>query len=596
MRRPRCAFTTPCALTRTLLTNPAVGVNRYKRPIRVHHRALGLRACADGKGKKSERAFDYIPPEVRKMDEEELTRQLTGDRPPPLEPDVLAALHEKYPQLKEIDKLFEELDKEAEQDREYYPDRAYSWLYLKTRPWVPSTPFKVTCALAVAFIFHAAWKYLSARYTGTVLATMFFRIDLVLLVALGLVVPIIFIIAASRRTNLPYVPDFNLSESENMRKYDAQISNDIIDVDGRDAVTRCVAMVSVTAIGLTVPSILLASVGATQSALVLDIVVRAALIPMALWGWSDLGRDLKPEEKEHSTPYLRQPSEPLIGFARNWRLLMTLQCVAGAFIRSCALLFSTTMPLESVYHSALLQVRTVLGDTFPVAFSLARDPGGVIFLAFLLVLLAFCNALHVYMAASEFGDIKEHRLVTSWLNDIMVRLGVYTSKEEWMERKREPSSAPEGVESYRPSPVMLILPLKPPLFNSNGLLVQQERRMPVFDLLEQEEEARKKSGATHWLESTDNWVVPGKENDFPLTYWANESPDGAMKEFFEMAGKNQYEYDPESDKWVFSDTKQQKNDKNDKNNTTLNNGKTNGADTKPKIPNKDEDGNETVFV
>ncbi len=493
-------------------------------------------------------SFDYVPDWVKELDRLEVERRKNEEPMPELPPDVLERLHQNFPELKKIDEFFEKIEAEAD-DYAWNPDKSdkpFTWMYLLFRPWSPNTPFLIVCAAAAGWALVTAIRVIHNRFSPFGIAAVFLTLDTAAVLLLGLVVPLLFAFLTRRAV------DEQTNENE--------------------AVTRSAVMAGTTTLTYLVPAWLCASIGYSHSALWVQIFARLVALPLAMWGWSDINEDVKDGEN------------PTVRLFLRWRRWMTaLVCGVGVFARALALKWPTLFPVAAEMTAVLEPVRLFLGDRFPVAFSLARDPGGIYFLAFLILLAAFVNALYVIIVSTDFLAVREHRRAQrSLLTSLCERYGVYGTAEDWALRKRGPSTAPPGVRAYRPSPAMLMLPKDLGLFSSDsGSLVQDERTMPILQFLEDEEQLAKEKGVKNWIKPGEQVLSWDSLDKDPLLTWARpltpEQEAMPMSEFFDLLGEKDYEYDADKDEWVYS-------------------AKTKGLDDITGIPDADDDPKQSVFV
>lgn len=468
---------------------------------------------------KSKWAFDHVPDWVKELDRLEVERRKNenGNPMPKLEPEVIEALHKRFPELKKIDEFFDEVERTAD-DYDFNPDKSdtpFSWAYLQLRPWTPNTPFLVVCAAVAGWSIVKLLLFINASFAAASAASLFVAFDFVMLLVLGIFVPAVFM-------------KFGIHVEEEQ-------------TNASEAITRSTVMVMISVLAYLAAVCLFASIGYSTTAVSVDIVARAVALPVALWGWKDINEDVEYGDDLELNSF------------RLWRWLVTgFVCVVGAFARILALQWPESLPIGMTYTSVLEPCRVWLGTQFPVAFSLARDVGGVYFLAFLILLAAFINALYVAIASTYFLETTEHRRAgNSLLTYLCVKFGIYGTAEAWEVRRRGPSTAPPGVKAYRPSPAMLLKPRNLALFSSDtGSLVKSERTLPILQYLEEEEEMGRKKGVKHWIrpETYDGDLLATWAR--PLTKAQQDMP---MEEFFDLLGESDYEYDSSSDQWVYSE-------------------------------------------
>jgi len=467
-------------------------------------------------------SFDHVPDWVRELDKEEVIRRSTEEPMPDLPPDVLEDLHREYPQLVEIDRMFERLEAAADKDSSFDQNSPtpYSWLYLQERPWIPNKPFILVCSAAFIWCLRKAWLTLHRRYSPSVIAKTALHISLVSGLSLALLLPL-FLIYIARR---------NRTGNE----------------DAHDPVVRTCTMVAATGAGLTVPTLLYASIGAIQSALIVDILSKGIALPYACWGWADLRDDV---EKFGTTS--------ISTIFRVWRLATTsMLCIFGTLMSAISLNFPSTLPLGAELAALVTPVRQYLGERFPVALSLARDSGGLHFLAFLWMGVFVLNILHVLIVATDFGSIKSHRRSRTVLTTFFESRGMYEDVNSWVLRNRGPGTF-TGPGSYRPSQTMLLLPHESEsLFGNVGALIQDEHRPAVFQLLEDEEKLAEDKGVESWIKDRNEWVSSDRNDDL-LQYWAKPLTESQQKkpisDYFDLLEESEFEYDPDMDEWVFTD-------------------------------------------
>lgn len=525
---------------------------------------VSRRACTrcsnNGRAKRprmSRWSFDHIPDWVKELDKRELGRRakLSMNPPPQLPPDVIERLHEKCEEMAEIDAMFNEENSEVDLQQ------PYSRIYLLERPWIPNNAFIVVCVALTAFCIRRAYVALEPHISVAAVTAFLLKLDAVMTATLFVAAPLLFLIATLVR------PRDEVS----------------------DAIARTTGMV-LCAAALLAPGILLLGTHAPRAALLLSAVARCISIPSALWLWRDLRDDVS------------NGSDSLSFMVRVWRIVTTVACAIGVAFRMHP---HAPGALQGVCEQ-LLVVRLALSNRFPVMLSALRDTGALHMYVTLTAIFALAYALHVLIVSTDWLRIREHRSANTILSRVLASLRLFALPDPYPHRS---SSAPPGVESYRPARAMLFHRVEG-LFDDDAALVTDENRPAIFDLFDDEERVMEEKGITEWMPPRNELVVPTEsmsEYDISmqsLLTWSRalseEQQKQSFSDFFDMLGQDDYDYDADSDSWVFTDSFTTR--LNDENEIESGNGarieiiKADSNTVEKDKKSDDDDGVETIFV
>lgn len=460
-------------------------------------------------------AFDNVPDSVKRLDELELRRRakLAMNPPIPLSEECMENLRKAIP---EIAKLDDALGPDSGPLR-YDPNdhKVYSWAYMKLRPWTPNAFFITVSAVGAFAMCRRIVKFVLSKYSVATVARIAIKVDFWATLSLGCVIPLIFIKLVKGRGN------------------------------NKDAILRTLAMFLSTA-SLMLPTAALASTGAVRAALLSSAFIRCVPIPTSLWFWEDLRRDIE------------RSDEALVPIFRAWRFLATLLIsVYGTILRTLIFLSSSKNDFFFFMCDHTVPIRLMLAYRFPVALSLLRDVGGLQFLVAVLFGLCFFYGLYVACLATDFLRIRDHRGVRTFFAKLLTRAGFYDDTVVTGSR-RFISSAPPGVESYRPSSVMLLQKVEG-LLGSDSALIVREETPAILDLLANEQGLLQEKNAKEWMPPRTEYVVPNEKISFDQIRWdslrtwarplSEEQKDVPFTQFFETLGDDEFMYDEKADDW-----------------------------------------------
>lgn len=462
-------------------------------------------------------SFDAIPDYIKDLDADEKRRRalISMNPPEPLSEEVIANLHKAVPGLADLDAALADPRAPAFDPAKH---EFYSWAYMHMRPWVPNAFFIAFASVASFAVLRAIAQRLTARFPLPVIFGTAIAIDAWATPLLALVVPLILLRFALRRTGAR-----------------------------SDALRRLLSMFLASA-SLMLPTAFLASSGAVRAALLSAFFIRAVPIPLSLWLWQDLSEDASRGK--------------LGGAFRAWRWLATLVvCGFGAALRAAVFLSSVEHDFFFFMCEKTVPVRAFLGLRFPVAMSLMRDMGGLQCLVALIYAGALMYGMYIVAVATNFLAMRAHRRTNTPLTRFLMKAGMYEASEP-PSRRRFTSTAPEGVGSYRPSSIMLLERVEGLLGRDSAMVMNEQR--PVFlNLLDNEATQLAGNNATEWLPPRTEFQVPDGKLSLvdirrnSLLSWARplreDQREQPFAQFFEQLGEDQYEYDATADEWKFTD-------------------------------------------
>lgn len=122
------------------------------------------------------------------------------------------------------------------------------------------------------------------------------------------------------------------------------------------------------------------------------------------------------------------------------------------------------------------------------------------------------------------------------------------------------------VNSFLPSRAMLLRP-RVGVSVDSSMLSNDPATVPIFSLLEKEEEVMREEGIRQWIKPREEMFQQGREKDSALQgllNWARpmdeRDADLTFEEYFQTLEDDEFEYDPSSGDWIFGE-KRNKNDK-----------------------------------
>jgi hypothetical protein len=321
--------------------------------------------------------------------------------------------------------------------------------------------------------------------------------------------------------------------------------------DHSDAQRRLSLTFSLTSLILPAAAALGAS-GYESTGLLVGAVGRLIVLPLTLWMWSDLSQEIF---------VMRVLNDKPVAYAFSaWRWLTTIfVCVFGGVLRVVAYAGRTELPLREIMLSRALELRLRIVQRFPVAMSLFGDPGGLAFLAGIVITTCFTYGLYVLMFACDFMTVRMHRRTNSLFSNVMISKGVYMPNL-LKERESLLNTGPPGVKPHFPMRAMMLRE-GPALFGASSSVVE-EKVPPLFELMEEEEAMMERKGMSRWNPPRTEHIPVSKyltaeqrSRNF-LRTWARpmEDPDSvSFSDFFEgVDDEQEYVYDPNSENWVFA--------------------------------------------
>lgn len=467
----------------------------------------------------TESNVDGIPDYVKKMDESEVSRRAALARNPPV-----SLSDECRDNLRGLIPELAKLDKAMAVDKSFHPRNigVYCWLYLQLRrDELKSVARRLLAGIVGYAILRKLVPVLKDKFSNASigeLAAVALKIDFWSSLSIGFAVPVLLLLCLRGRDM------------------------------GEDAMRRVLCMYLLGAFLLLLAS-LAVSTGAVRAALAPSTFVRFAIIPGAIWFWNDLRRDIATSSSLVS---------PLFS---AWKWLAALcVCCFGGVLRTAIL--ATHQPAEAfaLLGGASSALRESIGNRFPVALSLLLDCGGLQFLVFIAYAACFLYGAFVVVAGTNFLTIRNHRAANLPVANWLAAKGFYSGSSETSSR-RFMSTAPENVKSYRPSSVMLLEKVEGLLASDSPLLGKEER--PAFlDLLDYEKVVTKEKDIKEWMPPRNQFLVADdklSERDIKvngLLTWARplseKQTEMSFAQFFETLDENDYEYDPNADKWSFT--------------------------------------------
>eukprot|EP00177_Eucheuma_denticulatum_P003684 GFKZ01006677.1.p1 GENE.GFKZ01006677.1~~GFKZ01006677.1.p1 ORF type:complete len:599 (-),score=59.73 GFKZ01006677.1:1581-3377(-) len=452
-----------------------------------------------------------VPSDIIELDERERQRRasLSSSPPPRLTSEQKRKLFKNAPHLYELDRALNEAL--ARDDCNPEDSRVYSWVYRKLRSQRPSPWSRLIIAAAACCFVRNTFLRLGIR--GLVIFTLQMEKFMGLLA---------FITGT------------------------AALALAVRDKEDGDARIRGLAMCGLSALWL-LPIAMVASVGHGTAAAVIGVLVRVGPIALALWYWRDLRWEVANQDGLGWRMY------------RIWRWIVTVGLIAFGALARVVGLGLKDVAIGDYLGRGAAEARSFLGRQFPVAMSLCNDPRGLFLLACLGLGIGVAYLVYWVVYVVEFFAERDHRDCFSALTTTLLRWKWYSPNETELDKFGRMSG---GEDSLLPSPVMMLRKCEDDITTDSSLL-STESTMPIFSLLDKEEEIMKNEGI-------DRWVKPRGE-DVPLadglTYeerslhalvnWARfPSEDEQQKsfaEFFDTVEDDEYQYDPESGNWVFSD-------------------------------------------
>jgi Protein of unknown function (DUF3177) len=474
---------------------------------------------------------DDVPPEIAALNASEVARRMLldaeeaagSDAAMQLSDEQIEGLFSNYPHLRaENARVEAELAGVDTSDPE-----VYSWFW---RRWLKPAPSRRLVAGVVVAACAGLLKLVAvvrARFSPHSLALAVARFDCVATVALfGVLGPLLLVWTLLR---------------------DSPIS---------DAPRRLSLTTTISSLMLPATSALVAS-GYITTGLSLGALVRLVVLPLSLWMWEDLSLEVQVMDVFH-----RQPVATAFTF---WRAVATVSVlVVGGCLRVLALAAPDfpPLPVRNAFADSALQIRMSLAARFPVAMSLMGDPGGLAFLAALVIVFGLSGALYSAVFVSDFFSKRTHRKIRSVFANFLIAKGIYLPNK-LKNRESLLSTAPPGVQPLFPMPAMMLRDDE----NIRGMGMGGVATVPVpriLQLLAEEDAVMKAKGMPRWMPPRSEFIpitqrrsALRRSQDF-LRNWArpldDSSASGSFVDFFEsIDDENEYIYDPKTEDWVFSD-------------------------------------------
>jgi Protein of unknown function (DUF3177) len=472
---------------------------------------------------------EELPPEVEALNACEAARRMRldasdavrGGPAPRLTKEELEGLFTNFPELRERAARVDVKLRNVDTDN---PD-AFTWVWRRWRPWAPSYLLISAMTLAAYSLLRKMAMVVRTRTTPQTLALVVMRVDLFTGIALfGVLGPLLLLWTMVRHSGYS------------------------------DAPRRLALTTTFSSLMLPATSALVAS-GYITTGFVLGAVVRLAAIPLSLWMWSDLSSEVLAMRAMHQQP---------IAYAFSiWRAVATAVLFIGGCLRVLALKAPDYefLPIGNILADSALRMRFQLAARFPVSLSLMSDPGGLAFLAALIIFIGLSNMIYATVFVSDMFSQRMHRETNSAVAMFLIARGIYLPN---VLRDRESllSTSAAGQAPYFPMPAMMLK------FDetTRGIGVGGVATPPVpriLQLLAEEEDVMTKKGMPRWMPPRSEFVPLSptmsklrRSQDF-LRNWARplDEDDNAQSfaDFFEsIDDENEYVYDPTTEDWVFA--------------------------------------------
>lgn len=460
---------------------------------------------------------DDIPSSMLELDEYLNQQPESSETVPRLSPEDEEELFKEYPMLRS---LHDKTSVKLHSGKIFtYNDgsRAFSRLYHLLKPRYPNPYWLAAISLSVYFLARWCIRTIRSQYTISQIIATVLTVESFLVCVVAVAVPLLF-------------TSFVVTAQK--------------DKPSIDCITRMLVMYSLSVL-LLAPVAGTASTGNITLALNCGIIVRGGMLTPALWYWEDLCD----EHKFGITV--------LFDLFRWWRLLVTATVlIPGIIIRVLGL--NNTLPFKDAFHSNADLLRRRIGSRFPTACSLFNDPRGLYFLSAIFLMAAGSYLIYLIVFAVDFFKVRDHRKSKTVLSKLFVSKGIFQPDVHPEEIKGK-LSAEDPSQAYLPAPAML-LKSQDRLFDPDSRFLATEDSLPIFTLLDKEEEILRKEGAKEWIKPRDE-QLPVTENYSEeqramdgLANWARpmeaSEADQSFEEFFETIDESQYGYDPDSEEWV----------------------------------------------
>lgn len=456
---------------------------------------------------------------IKELDELERKRRenLDPTATPAISKEAEEALFEAFPSIRQLAKDMEV----AMQADDYDPDdwRVFSWAYRYMAPWYPSRLLQAVMAAAIFWSSRTLMLTIRARFTTLQIATAIVTFDAFATAILAVALPLALTtyLMSRHRGNVRF-----------------------------DGLTRTLVMSSLSALPL-LPITAVLSTGNTVIALLCGIFVRAGMMAMAMWYWLDLRREV----------FIS--SAPVAKLVRLWRRAVTLVVITGGSLFRIGCLTQKT-PFVAIMLANAERMRLYLGKRFPIACSLCNDPRGLFLLTSLVLAAVVCHMMYLVIFGMDFGKTNEHRKLKSWLSSVFISKGIYQPNVHPDELLGRISAANKSI-SYTASRAMLLRHTDS-VFEVDSGFLSTEAVMPIFSYLDKEDEILEKEGATQWMKPSEE-LVPISEKlsaekraKDGLKSWAQplekEEASLSFAEYFQTVSDDEYQYDGDSDSWIFN--------------------------------------------
>lgn len=493
--------------------------------------------CAAG-GPREPRPVPGLPAFLHLMDRREAAREAAHRAAPAedaLSPEIREGLARHAPVLRTL-----EADLDALMVREGIDPEdpaIWSWLYRRCQPLVPRRVAAVLWAFVVGFAAVVGRRWAAAvraQQSAEQLAFILLRADLwvtkwLLGAALAVMLVGVFV-RWPRHSDAP----------------------------------RRIVVGFATAASLWLPAAsALLSCGFIGLGLATGAVARLVMLPLTLWVWRDLSIEVRA---------MRLVERLLVARALTlWRLAVTAgACVGGGALRAfalvgardgfggeCARVLRGAMAQDAVLRRLQISFR------FPVALSLFADPGGLACLTAIVLSALVVYFIYMSVFVTDFFGQRLQRECKNVLTDAMIARDVYMPNHLLQEERESLlNTGPPGVKPHFAMPTMMLS--RPPSLDWVTMGVRTVEPPRFLQLLEEEQIMMKEKGMERWSPSRDQFVPLGgemtearRQRDF-MNNWARplSEADGAkgFYDFFEsLEDDDEYEYNPETEEWVFTE-------------------------------------------
>lgn len=464
------------------------------------------------------------------MDEDEAARRASCDPSLALDDATLERLFTNFPGIRAADTgLRELLDTEPGLNKDDVNAWSFAWFYL--RPIVSprlARLFRAIGAVVCAGVAAGVVAALRKRMALGALAELAASVDAAFgAVFVGLALPVLLLGVFQRRPR------------------------------HSDAPRRLVLGFALAA-ALWLPSAwALVASGAVMEGLVVGAVARLVALPAVLWFWKDLGYEVF---------VMRRAKYMLVGKAVcAWRWAVTATVLLGGGALRVLAAWGKEDGWARLARGAMVEravgwrLRAV--GRFPVALSLFADTGGLLFLAGVAVFLCCAYSVYVAVFVSDFFRQRFQRKTKNVLVEAMIRRQVFLPNVV-EEKKLLRRTAPPGAKAHFAHPAMMLK--RPPRDEwSGGTFLQDNKPPRILQLLDDEEVTMKEKGMDRWMSPRDQYIPvsevmsEARRSELALDRWARplqpEDGDKGFADFFDSVLDEEYEFDPETDNFVFTD-------------------------------------------